>query len=49
VEHFFTRWFAMGIAADFNLFNVSKQGDPWTLNVSLSNTAYMGSLFFYTD
>jgi hypothetical protein len=49
VEHFFTRWFAMGVGANCNLINFSKQGDPWTLNVSLSNTAYMGSLFFYTD
>jgi hypothetical protein len=49
VEHFFTRWFAMGISADFNFLNFGKQGTPWVLDVQLNNTAYMGSLFFYTD
>jgi hypothetical protein len=49
VEHFFTRWFAMGVGAKCDLISYSKQGNPWTLNVSLSNTTYMGSLFFYTD
>jgi hypothetical protein len=49
VEHFFTRWFAMGIGAEFNLIDVSKQGDPWTMDISINNTTYMGSLFFYTD
>jgi len=49
VEHFFTLWFAMGIAADFALIDFEKQGTPWTLDVSISNTHYLGSLFFYTD
>jgi len=49
VEHFFTRWFAMGIGAEFRLIDVSKQGDPWTMDISINSTKYMGSLFFYTD
>jgi len=50
VEHFFTRWFAMGIAANFKLIDFAKQGDPWTMKFALDNaTTYMGSLFFYTD
>jgi hypothetical protein len=49
VEHFFTRWFAMGVGAQCDLINYWKQGTPWTMTVSLDNTAYMGSLFFYTD
>ncbi|HEX7508304.1 MAG TPA: DUF2715 domain-containing protein [Polyangia bacterium] len=49
VEHFFTRWFAMGVAAEFSFIDFAKQGTPWTMNVEISNTRYMGSLFFYTD
>jgi len=49
VEHFFTRWFAMGLGARFSFIDFAKQGDGWGLNVALNNTTYMGSLFFYTD
>jgi hypothetical protein len=49
VEHFFTRWFSMGIAANFHVIDFQKQGDGWKFGFDLSNTNYMGSLFFYTD
>jgi hypothetical protein len=49
VEHFFTRWFAMGISARFNLLDVWKQGDHYALAIEAGNTEYQGSLFFYTD
>lgn len=49
VEHFFTRWFAMGIAIDERFLDFSKQGTPWTFGVGLDTLSYMGSLFFYTD
>lgn len=49
VEHFFTRWFSMGVGADFNLLQYQKQGDPWNFAFELSNIRYMGSMFFYTD
>jgi hypothetical protein len=49
VEHFFTRWFAMGIAADFRFIDFAKQGDGWLMKLDISNVNYLGSLFFYTD
>jgi hypothetical protein len=49
VEHFFTRWFSMGIGANFKLVDFFKQGDYWTLGMDISNINYVGSLFFYTD
>ena len=50
VEHFFTRWFSMGLGTSFNFLNFSKQGDiPWQFDLEVSNIRYMGSLFFYTD
>jgi len=49
VEHFFTRWFAMGIATESNFLKFHKQGDSWEMNIALNNLTYMGSLFFYTD
>jgi Domain of unknown function (DUF2715) len=50
VEHFFTRWFSMGLGAKFDFLSYSKQGDiPWHFDVEVSNINYMGSLFFYTD
>jgi len=49
VEHFFTRWFSMGLGTQFNLLAYTKQGDNWQMNLELSNWRYMGSLFFYTD
>lgn len=49
VEHFFTRWFSMGIGTSFDFLNYQKQGDGWNLGIDLDNVTYMGSLFFYTD
>jgi hypothetical protein len=49
VEHFFARWFSMGIAADFNFIDFQKQGTPWTVDFAVNNVTYLGSLFFYTD
>jgi hypothetical protein len=49
VEHFFTRWFAMGIAIDESFIDFRKQGDPWTVSIGLDTLSYMGSLFIYTD
>jgi hypothetical protein len=50
VEHFFTRWFSMGLGTRFDLINFGKpNSDTWSMQVELSNVRYMGSLFFYTD
>jgi hypothetical protein len=49
VEHFFTRWFSMGIAAQFDFIRFQKQGTPWQFNLEVSDVNYLGSLFFYTD
>ena len=50
VEHFFTRWFSMGLGTTFNFLNYVKNGSaPWTFDVEVSNIRYMGSLFIYTD
>lgn len=49
VEHFFTRWFSMGMGAYFNLVDFGKQGDNWALSMNVNNVNYVGSLFIYTD
>ncbi len=49
VEHFFTRWFSMGLGAYFNLLEFNKTGEYWDLGINVNNVKYMGSLFFYTD
>jgi hypothetical protein len=49
VEHFFTRWFSMGIAARTNLFQYTKLGDAWTTSIAINTTSLLGQLFFYTD
>jgi len=49
VEHFFARWFSMGLGAQFHVLDFQKQGDGWKFGFDLSNTTYMGSLFIYTD
>lgn len=49
VEHFFTRWFSMGIATGFNFLSFAKEGDPWQMNLEVSNVRYVGSLTIYTD
>jgi hypothetical protein len=49
VEHFFTRWFSMGIAARTRLVDYTKTGTPYTFNVAINTASLLGSLFFYTD
>ena len=49
VEHFFTRWFSMGMGAYFNLIDFTKQGDAWKIGFDINNISYVGSLFIYTD
>ena len=52
VEHFFARWFSMGIAAGSNLFSFQRlatMGNPWTMAFSINTASLLGSLFFYTD
>ena len=52
VEHFFARWFSMGIAAGTNLFSYQRlavPGNPWALAFSIDTASLLGSLFFYTD
>jgi len=49
VEHFFTRWFSMGIAVHEDFLSYSKTGDAYNFNLTLSTPVYVGSLFFYTD
>jgi hypothetical protein len=52
VEHFFTRWFSMGLAVQDNLLTYAKQGDAHQLTVSIDDTRNitgLGFLFFYTD
>jgi len=49
VEHFFARWFSMGIATGFNFLDFSKEGDPWSMSLEISNVRYVGSLTIYTD
>jgi hypothetical protein len=49
VEHFFTRWFSMGIAARTRLFDYAKTGGASTTGFAINSTSLLGSLFFYTD
>jgi hypothetical protein len=54
VEHFFTRWFSMGIAARTQLIDYQKDDHfssaiNTTTNSSILNTSAVGQLFFYTD
>jgi hypothetical protein len=52
VEHFFTKWFSMGIAVQDNFLQYGKQGDVWAMGVSIDNVdsiTALGFLFFYTD
>ena len=46
LEHFFTRWFSMGIAAQFHLIDYRKDD---RFSISIDTTQLLGSLFFYTD
>jgi hypothetical protein len=47
VEHFFTRWFSMGIAASSNLFTYQKNVEVRIFDID--TTRLVGQLFFYTD
>ena len=52
VEHFFTKWFSMGIAVQDNFLQYGKQGDAWAMGVAIDNVnsiTALGFLFFYTD
>jgi hypothetical protein len=52
VEHFFTRWFSMGVLVTDRLVEYGKNGDNWALAASIDNTKSLemvGFLFFYTD
>jgi hypothetical protein len=49
VEHFFTRWFSMGIAARTRLVDYTKTGTPYTFNMAINTASLLGSVFFYTD
>ena len=46
VEHFFTRWFSLGIAAQSNLIEYVKDDH---FSSSINTTTFVGQLFFYTD
>ena len=58
VEHFFARWFSMGIAARANLISYSKDNEFSSAITTIQsennsgnglNVAAVGQLFFYTD
>jgi hypothetical protein len=52
VEHFFTKWFSMGIALQNDLLSYTKIGDGYGMTFgldTLNSTQAIGSLFFYTD
>jgi hypothetical protein len=51
VEHFFTRWFSLGIAAATNLFSYTHPGGggPYSMSFDINTASLLGSLFFYTD
>jgi hypothetical protein len=53
VEHFFTKWFSMGIAVQNNLVEYTKTGPLHNFNLVIDNTinttTAIGFLFFYTD
>ncbi len=49
VEHFFTRWFSMGISASNQFLAYTKTGDAYNFGLTINTMSYMGSLFIYTD
>ncbi len=49
VEHFFSRWFSLGIAAHADLFSFSKDGDYHEVSFSIDSTSLLAQLFIYTD
>jgi hypothetical protein len=48
-EHFFARWFSLGIAARMILFDYETQSDIWSMSIAINSAQLLGSLFFYTD
>ena len=48
LEHYFTRWFAMGVAMQDDFLKYTS-GTDYEFTVSFNSTSYVGSLFFYTD
>lgn len=49
VEHFFARWFSMGIAARVPLVQFTTVGETNTISFAIDSTTLLGQLFFYTD
>jgi hypothetical protein len=52
LEHFFTRWFSMGVAVQEDFLNYTKTGPTHSFGMAIDNTATakaVGFLFFYTD
>jgi hypothetical protein len=49
VEHFFTRWFSMGVGVGERFFNFSKTGDQWDMALRVDTLQYSGYLMVYTD
>ena len=52
LEHFFARWFSMGIALQNNFLEYGKQGTPWVMALGIDNVnsfQALGYLLFYTD
>jgi hypothetical protein len=52
VEHFFTKWFSMGIGVQNDLISYAKMGDSYAISFGIdtaNSTQAIGSLFFYTD
>ena len=49
LEHYFTRWFAMGVAMQDDFLRYTSGTNTYEFTVSFNSTSYVGSLFFYTD
>jgi hypothetical protein len=49
LEHYFTRWFAMGVAMQDDFLKYTSGTDSYEFTVSFNSANYVGSLFFYTD
>ena len=52
LEHFFAKWFSMGIALQNNFLEYGKQGTPWVMALGIDNAnsfQALGYLLFYTD
>lgn len=50
LEHFFTRWFSMGIGLSQDFLGYgSGQNDAWSMGFGVNTTRFDGFLMFYTD